>query len=68
MPCIFYLLTRLGSSPKKTKALSVKEEKKEAPIQTMEEMLYELHQLLTETCMDMMARYTFSNCTTVPKR
>ena len=64
----FFSLTRLGSSPKKSKTLSVKEEKKEAPIQTMEEMLYELHQLLTETCMDMMARYTFSNCTTVPKR
>ncbi|XP_072035978.1 tuberin-like isoform X2 [Amphiura filiformis] len=61
-------LNMLGSSPKKGKGSSVKEEKKEPPIQSMEEMLYELHQLLTETCMDMMARYTFSNCTTVPKR
>ncbi|KAJ8037419.1 Tuberin [Holothuria leucospilota] len=30
--------------------------------------LDELHKQLTETCLDMMARFTFSTCTTMPKR
>ncbi|XP_033124579.1 tuberin-like [Anneissia japonica] len=47
-----------------------KEEKHTQEIVTSpdDEVYQELNSLLTETCMDMMARYTFSSCTTQPKR
>ena len=36
--------------------------------QTANEDMSTFHRELTETCVDMMARYTFSSCSTMPKR
>ncbi|XP_071965999.1 tuberin-like isoform X2 [Antedon mediterranea] len=48
---------------------SKKENVTEEPVSCPnDDILEELNSLLTETCMDMMARFTFSSCTTQPKR
>ena len=35
---------------------------------TIDEALMTFHVELTETCIDLMARYTFSTCSAIPKR
>ncbi|XP_038058921.1 tuberin-like [Patiria miniata] len=66
-------LRRSSSLTEKTSQLSKKDggksqEKTQESERASTEILSELHSLLTEGCLDMMARYAHSNCTTVPKR
>ena len=57
----FYLNSKVRAAASKARAGGV-------PAAGAQDELSTFHKELTETCIDMLARYTFSTCSSLPKR